>query len=353
MVVDIEEIELFVPGRIGLIGELSDLVSPYLSQNKELVPGTAIACTIDKGIYSKVKKCNKLKYTFNDLYFECDISINSLEEATSKGDFFSYICGTTLYILKNYNIDKGIDIKIEKMDLPMKKGLSSSAAICLTIVKSYNTLYDLNLTEEEIKSIAYNGEHLAGSKCGKLDQNSIMNNNCSRLTFYEDKVLSKSINLNKDLYLLIVDLNSNKNTKVIMNSFSRALPKPKNEKDKTLLEIIGNKNVELVNRAAFCLEMGDLKLFGKCLNDAQKLLDNAKIACSEFKAPSLHLLLSDGFINCLTYGGKSIGSGGDGSLLLVCENKFIQSTLSSYIKEVYNMDSISFCINKSSRGVKI
>ena len=141
MVVDIEEIELFVPGRIGLIGELSDLVSPYLSQNKELVPGTAIACTIDKGIYSKVKRSNKLKYTFNDLYFECDISINSLEDAISKGDFFSYICGTTLYILKNYNVSNGIDIKIEKMDLPIKKGLSSSAAICLTIVKSYNILY--------------------------------------------------------------------------------------------------------------------------------------------------------------------------------------------------------------------
>ena len=32
-----EKIELFVPGRLGIIGEISDLVSPYLSINKELI----------------------------------------------------------------------------------------------------------------------------------------------------------------------------------------------------------------------------------------------------------------------------------------------------------------------------
>lgn len=351
--VDIEEIELFVPGRIGLIGELSDLVSPYLSQNPELPPGRAIACTIDKGIYSKSKKSNKLIYEFKDIYFEIDLIESQLKNEIEKGSFVAYICGTVLY-LKNsgYKIG-GIHIFITKMDLPIKKGLSSSAAICLTVAKAYNSLYELNLSDDDLKNIAYYGEHLAGSKCGKLDQNSIMNNNCSSLTFYEENVVSTPVLLEKDLYVLIVDLNSNKDTRIIMSSFNRALPIAKKEKDKLLLDIIGNKNVELVEKAISCLELGDLKIFGKCLSEAQLLLDKAKVACKEFKAPALHLLLSDGFVQCLTYGGKSIGSGGDGSLLLVCENAKTQNTLESYIKEVYGMDSISFCINKSSKGMKL
>ncbi len=47
---------LFVPGRLSLIGGISDLIVPYLSKNKELSSGKAIAVTIDKGIYSKAKK---------------------------------------------------------------------------------------------------------------------------------------------------------------------------------------------------------------------------------------------------------------------------------------------------------
>ena len=50
----------------------------------------------------------------------------------------------------------------------MKKGLASSAAICLTIVKAYNELYNLNLTNDEMVLLAYDGEHSAGSKCGSL-----------------------------------------------------------------------------------------------------------------------------------------------------------------------------------------
>ena len=339
-----KEIKMFVPGRLCLIGGVSDLVSPYLSQNLDLVPGRAIACTIDKGIYSKVKKCNKLKYKFNDINFEIDISLESLTEEANSNTFFSYICGTVLCMLKKYNNLSGLDITIEKMDLPLKKGLSSSAAICLTIVKAYNELYDLNLTNNEIVMLAYNGEHLAGSKCGLLDQNTIINNNCSTLTFYEDKVESKGVNLKNNLYVLIVDLNSSKDTKKIMNAFNKALPFAKDDNDKKLQDIIGKKNVALVEKATFALEEGDIKLFGKCLSNAQKLYDAAQEACTEYKAPTLHLLLKDKIIKNNSYGGKSVGSGGDGSLLLICENEEKQIILQKHIKEKYNLDSIPFCI---------
>lgn len=346
--VDIEELKLFVPGRIGLIGELSDLVSPYLSFNKNLVPGQAISCAIDKGIYSKAKKHNDLIYKFNDLEFHCPIEKELLLKEAQSENFTSYICGTVLYMIENFEGLMGIEILIEKMDLPIKKGLASSAAICLTIVKSYNKLYNLNMTSDEMALAAYFGEHLAGSKCGKLDQFSILNNNCSKLTFYKDNVDLKSVFIKKNLYFLIVDLNANKNTRIIMNAFNKALSNGNTKKDKALLGIVGEQNVMLVEKSVEALQNGDLELFGKCLKEAQVLLDNAICACSEFKAPFLHLVLNDGFVKNFSYGGKSIGSGGDGSLLLLCKDEQSQLTLKSYIKEVYSMNTICFCLKKSS-----
>ncbi len=339
-----EEVSLFVPGRIGIIGELSDLSASYLKENKNLSPGKIIACSIDKGIYSKSRKSDKFKYVYEDLYFEVDLNENDLEMSIVNEPFFSYICGTLLYLVRKYNINFGIDLKIEKMDLPMKKGLSSSAAICLTIVKSYNMLYDLNLSNCELIEVAYQGEHLAGSFCGLLDQNSILSKNCTCFNFYSDKVVMEDVHLKKELHLLIVDLKSSKNTKYIMNCFKKALPFPKKTDDYFLHDIIGTKNLNIVTDAVNYLESGDLENFGKCLNYCQELMDKAKNVCKEFKAPNLHLLLSDGFIKNMIYGGKSMGSGGDGSLLLVAKNNMYQNILEEYIKCVYNMESITLNI---------
>ena len=130
-----------------------------------------------------------------------------------------------------------------------------------------------------------------------------------------------------------------------MNAFNRALPYPKDESDKLLLNIIGNKNVELVEKAVYALETGDLKLFGNCLNEAQKLYAAAKDACPEYKMPIFYSVISDSSIQKLSFGGKSVGSGGDGSLLLICKDENSQKSLKNYIKEKYQMDSIEFCIN--------
>ncbi len=340
-------IDLFVPGRVGLIGELSDLVAPYLEVNQELFPGRAIACTLNSGIYSYVCKSDQLVYRFEDVTFSSALNFLDLEKEIANAGFLSYICGTVLYILKNYPVTGGIDITIKKMDLPIKKGLSSSAAICLTVALAYNSLYHLGLENEELSLIAYEGEHFAGSQCGKLDQYSIMNGNCSSLTFLDGSVKIETVSVAKNVCFLIVDLNSNKNTRAIMNRFNRALPFFNHDNDHYLYDILGKKNYDLVNLAQKSLETGDLVLFGSCLKEAQRNLDRAMCTCHEFRAPKLHLLLNDGIVDMMTYGGKSIGSGGDGTLLLVCESEQSRSYLVHYIQDVYQMNCIEFNLQKA------
>jgi galactokinase len=88
-------------------------------------------------------------------------------------------------------VNKGVGIDIDNYltTLMMKKGLSryslthllthspnhllthslSSAAICVTVVRCFNLVYDLELSINEIIDYAFNGERLTHSLCGKMD----------------------------------------------------------------------------------------------------------------------------------------------------------------------------------------
>lgn len=56
------------------------------------------------------------------------------------------------------------------MDLPLQKGLSSSAAICVLVARAFNQLYQLGLSLAEEMELAYWGERNTSSQCGRLDQ---------------------------------------------------------------------------------------------------------------------------------------------------------------------------------------
>ena len=56
------------------------------------------------------------------------MELNTLAEIAHCGGYFSYVAGVASYMCEWYNFG-GVHIEIIKMDLPMKKGLSSSAAI--------------------------------------------------------------------------------------------------------------------------------------------------------------------------------------------------------------------------------
>lgn len=334
-----QEIELFVPGRLSLLGGLSDLKSPYLSINKELTPGTAIACGINKGIYAKVSKSENIYFEMNGKNISWELDKEKLLQEAKSGSFYSYLVGTIYYIIEKYEQVKGITIKITKMDLPIKKGLASSAAICVLIAKAYNELYNLNLSIEKIKEIAYEGEHIALSQCGRLDQICALGKSLVKIDFYENTSKTTEIKVKKELNFVIADLNGKKNTKKIMRDLNNCFPFMENENQKVVYEMMGEKNRVLVENAKRYIENGDIISLGKTLNEAQILIDNMSIVCSEFKAPILHKTLNDEYIKSLSYGGKGIGSGGDGSIQILAKDKKSQELLIDYFKNTLKMEA--------------
>ena len=340
-----ESIELFVPGRLSLLGGLSDLVSPYLSLNNKLIPGYAIATPIDKGIYATVKKDKNLVFNMDDKNLNIEMNENNLQKEINSNSFYSYICGVSLYIKKRYKVE-GLNIQITKMDLPIKKGLSSSAAISILLVKAFNSLYNLNLSEHEIKEIAYEGEHLAGSKCGRLDQETVTKEGLVKITFYEDHAESEEIFVKEEINIVVADLNSKKNTSKIMKDFNSCFPYAKDKKQKTVHDMVGIKNLKLVNKAAKYIQTGNKKKLGKIFNKIQKLIDRTYVVCDELKAPKLHEVLKDKTIQKLSYGGKGIGSGGDGAVQVLAKDKKTQKELLKYFKEKLKMEAFEINIKK-------
>lgn len=49
----------------------------------------------------------------------------------------------------------GLVIDNYKCDLPLKKGLSSSAAICVLVARAFNRVYSLNMTTRGEMEYAY------------------------------------------------------------------------------------------------------------------------------------------------------------------------------------------------------
>ena len=109
------------------------------------------------------------------------MEVDKLKEIASLGQFFSYVAGTTAAVLESEaftssscgapsSSHRGIEIDNYRTTLPTKKGLSSSAAVCVLIARCFAAVFDVTLSLEQLMEIAYRGEMYTPSRCGRMDQ---------------------------------------------------------------------------------------------------------------------------------------------------------------------------------------
>lgn len=156
-----KQINLFVPGRLCLFGEHSDWAGMYRTVNASIVKGTAIVSGTEQGIYAVAEKSDKFIMRSSseipeDESWECAMDTEKLLATAQQGGFFSYVAGVASYINDNYNVG-GVKITILKRDLPLKSGLSSSAAICVLVARAFNQLYNLKMNIKGEMQAAFRG----------------------------------------------------------------------------------------------------------------------------------------------------------------------------------------------------
>lgn len=338
-----DTISLFVPGRLCLFGEHSDWAGVNRTMNPDIVPGCAIVTGVEQGIYGIAYKSEKFCVkSFNsdgeNISFECAMNMEELRIVAREGGFFSYMAGVASYMCEWYHVG-GITVEITDMSLPMKAGLSSSAAICVLVARAFNIIYDLRLNTLGIMNIAYWGELRTPSRCGRLDQACAFGVNPVSMVFDGNELDVDKICIKEPLYYVFADLMAGKDTVKILRDLSEAYPFASDDVDRNVQEALGPDNKIITDRAKLYMTQGRTKELGQLMIEAQRLFD-AKIApkCpDELKAPVLHSVLNDERVKELTFGAKGVGSQGDGTVQFLAKDEETQKELIEYLESVRGM----------------
>ena len=351
--------KLFVPGRICLFGEHSDWAGGYRRINAELEKGYTLIVGTNQGIHAEVKPHpNKLilTTTLNDGSrrgpYEFSLNTADLLAEARKGDFFSYAAGVAYQIMTHYRVH-GLEIDNYLTDLPIKKGLSSSAAICVLVARAFNRIYDLKMTVRGEMEYAYLGEITTPSRCGRMDQGCAYGNRPVMMVYDGDRIDVEEVNVPRDLHYVIVDLGASKDTREILARLNQCYPFAEDETQKHVQTYLGPVNAKITNAAFEALRQGDAERLGNLMNEAQREFDaNLQPACpSQLTAPVLHKALSHPALQPYIYGGKGVGSQGDGTAQFIARDAESQNKAIEIIERDLGMSCMRLTI-QSGRGVR-
>ena len=331
-------IKLFVPGRLCLFGEHTDWAGHYRTMNADIQPGAAIVTGIEQGIYAEVERAPifevssdapEISNEWSD--FSCRMNEVELKRIAKSGGFFCYCAGVASYMLEWYKVG-GVRIRITSMTLPMKSGLSSSAAICVLVARAFNLVYNLNLNTLGEMNIAYLGELRTSSRCGRLDQACAFGVKPNLMTFDGDEIEVQSLNVKKPLYWVFADLCAEKDTIKILSDLNKAYPFASTEQEQLLQDALGTENLRIVDQAIKYMAEGNAEGLGALMTETEELFDKQVAPMSSaLWAPKLHAVLHDPKIQPLVYGGKGVGSHGDGSVQFLACNEEAQLELVDYL----------------------
>lgn len=318
-------VELFVPGRLCLFGEHSDWAADY-----GIHRGFCIVTGTDQGIRASAKQSAHFvvetrlpdssgRPSRRIRRMSCPWEAESLlSAARDETEFFRYCAGVAYEVLTRLKVAGGIDIRITSMDLPLKKGVSSSAAVCILIAKALDEVYKLGLFPYELMQLAYLGERLTGSQCGRMDQACVYGREPVLLTFEKSKgVRVEPISVNGTIHMFLVDLAGKKDTVGILNDLQRSYPK-----SRELQRALGKDNERIVRLAYRAILAGDSEKVGTLMVESQSNFDKlaAPHSPEHLSSPLLHRVLNFQGIAGHIYGGKGVGSQGDGTAQFVCRS---------------------------------
>jgi UTP-glucose-1-phosphate uridylyltransferase/mevalonate kinase len=344
--------KIFVPGRICLFGEHSDWAGGYRRVNADVEKGYTLICGTNQGIHAEVEPhptALVLTSTTPDGQvvgpYEIPLEPKALLEEAQRGSFFSYAAGVAYQVLTHYRV-RGLVIRNTKTDLPIKKGLSSSAAITVLTARAFNRVYDLHLTTRGEMELAYQGEITTPSRCGRMDQGCAFGDKAVLMEFDGDRIDTTEIRPEKELHFVIVDLHAKKDTIKILKHLNTCYPFAEGAVERGVQELLGPINKRIVHQALEALKGGDGERLGLLMSEAQAFFDrHATLACpEELTSPVLHRVLNHAPLAPHVWGGKGVGSQGDGSAQFVAKSPADQKAVVEILERDLSLSSLTLTL---------
>ena len=222
--------KIFVPGRICLFGEHSDWAGGYRRINADIEKGYTLICGTDQGIYAEVEPHPTslvLTSTTPDGErhgpYEIPMEPKALLEEAEQGRLLELYGGRGL---------SGPD-QLSGARPGHSQLQDGSADEEGPVVQRGDLRADGARLQPRLRSQAdrarrdgtgLQGEITTPSRCGRMDQGCAFGNRPVLMTFDGDRLDTEELQVSKELYFVIVDLQAKKDTMEILNRLNRCYP---------------------------------------------------------------------------------------------------------------------------------
>ncbi len=308
------------PFRVSFIGGGSDLKEYYSNNGYGAVISTAIEKYMYIAIHPYFQNKIRLKYSVTE-----DVgSVNDIKHPIIKE------------CIRRVNIDRGIEIA-SFADIPSGTGLGSSSSFTVGLLNALYIHCGVIKTNEELAKEACEIEiDILKEPIGKQDQYATAIGGFNHIKFHQDEeVETLSLNISKSFIkkfastLRLYYIGSNRSASSILTQQKQNMSK--NNKVKIM-----KKMVRLTEDFKNALFNEDLKSAGALLNHNWEL---KKQMASNISNDKINVMYNEA-LKCGAMGGKLLGAGGTGFLLIMAHNhKLIEKKLNCRFLDV-NLDSI-------------
>lgn len=302
------------PFRISFFGGGSDLPS-YYNQS----PGMVVSATIDKYLYISLNK------KFDD---SIRVSYSTTENVNNVDELNHDIVRHTL---KYFDVTRGIELA-SISDLPSNgTGMGASSAFAVGLIKALENYKFSNdyLHKSSLAELACQIEiYLCQKPIGKQDQYACAYGGFNTHSFYASGVESKKILLDDDVKvfmeqnLILLHTSKGRSADDILKNQSKRMVD--NEKSFQNIQCM----VDLAKQFETDLKNKDLKYFGEMLDYSWQLKKEVSDDISNLEIDEMY----ENAKNFGATGGKILGAGGGGFMLLFADTKAQQKIKEQFSK---------------------
>ncbi len=289
------------PFRISFFGGGSDLPS-YYNQS----PGMVVSATINKHLYISLNK------KFDDsirVSYSVTENVNDIDQL--KHDIVKHT-------LKYFDITKGIELA-SISDLPSNgTGMGASSAFAVGLIKALENFKHSKeiLSKGLLAELACSIEiKLCQKPIGKQDQYACAYGGFNAHKFTKDGVQTQNLSLDKDIIeyletnLLLLYTSKGRSADDILKNQNRRMT----DNDKSFQNM--KSMVDLAQQFQNDLKNKDLKYFGEMLDYSRQLKKEVSNDISNQELDEIYEVAK----NCGAKGGKILGAGGGGFMLLFAD----------------------------------
>ena len=226
-------------------------------------------------------------------------------------------------MLKKMNIDlssKGIKIILDG-NLVASSGIGASAASCVAVARALSEYYGMNLSDDEINAVAFEGEKGYHGTPSGVDNTASTFGGLIWFQKGEPNVIEK-ISVSTPVEIVIGNTGKVANTQAAV-----AGVKDRKEKNPKKYNEIFDRAENITYLARRALEEGDYKAVGKLMNENHRLLQQIEVSSRELD------FLVQVAVKCGALGAKLTGGGLGGNIIALTPGKAVQDRVANAIEK--------------------